>query len=79
LDGDLTDNSNIATLVIATVPDDFKDTTVNMKAPVVINKTRRLAAQVILPDYEFRRRLYTDEGAGQNSGESPELEEAGGA
>jgi flagellar assembly factor FliW len=54
------DNNNIRLLVIATVYDDFKKTTVNMKAPIVINDENKLAAQVILSqDYDFRFPLYT--------------------
>ncbi len=47
-------------LVIAKVPADYKHTTVNMKSPIVINKTARKALQVILPlDYPFRMPIYT--------------------
>ncbi|MDL2327153.1 flagellar assembly protein FliW [Ruminococcaceae bacterium OttesenSCG-928-A11] len=50
--------------VIAVVPEDFKDTTVNLKSPVVINTAKRLAAQVILEaDYPIRMRLFDEEGA----------------
>ena len=46
-------------LVIAKVPADYKHTTVNMKSPIVINKTDRRAIQVILPlDYPFRMPVY---------------------
>jgi flagellar assembly factor FliW len=60
-----TDNTDKKFLVIATVPDDFKKTTVNMKAPIVINAENRLAIQTILPrskdfDYDFRFPLYDD-------------------
>ncbi|MCL1903087.1 MAG: flagellar assembly protein FliW [Oscillospiraceae bacterium] len=55
-------NSSMKLLVIATVPSDFKKTTVNMKAPIVINQDERLAAQVILNlDYEFKFPLYSDD------------------
>lgn len=59
----LADNNSMELLVIATVPRDFKKTTVNMKAPIVINRQTRLAAQVILPaDYDFKFPLYNDNG-----------------
>ena len=46
-------------LVIAKVPADYKHTTVNMKSPIVINKAKRRALQVILPlDYPFRMPVY---------------------
>lgn len=52
-------------LVIATVPEDYRQTTVNMKSPIVVNSDSRLAAQVILPqDYAFKLPIYTDEKAG---------------
>lgn len=46
-------------LVIATVPQDFRQTTVNLKAPLLINPFRRLAKQVILAeDYAVRQPLF---------------------
>ncbi|MCL1789556.1 MAG: flagellar assembly protein FliW [Oscillospiraceae bacterium] len=63
-DGDSADNTNssMKLLVIATVPTDFKKTTVNMKAPIVINQDKRLAAQVILNvDYDFKFPLYSED------------------
>jgi flagellar assembly factor FliW len=62
ISGGLTDNNDIRLLVIATVPEDFKKTTLNMKAPIVINVGERLAVQAILTaDYDFRLPLYPDE------------------
>jgi flagellar assembly factor FliW len=56
------DKKDIAVLTIATVPDDFKKTTLNMKAPIVVNTTCNLAAQVILTaDYDFRCPLYAQD------------------
>jgi flagellar assembly factor FliW len=55
------DNNDMAVLVIATVPDDFKMTTVNMKAPIVINADCNRAVQLILTqEYEFRCPLYAE-------------------
>jgi len=86
LDGGLTDkNSNdLKFLAIATVPDDFKKTVVNMKAPIVINMANRLATQVILPsdcNYDFRFRLYenSDESSDSKDGYSPIAGEQGNA
>lgn len=47
-------------MVIAVVPDDFRDTTVNLQAPLVFNPHKRLGRQVILgaPDYGIRRRIF---------------------
>ncbi|MBO6301182.1 MAG: flagellar assembly protein FliW [Ruminiclostridium sp.] len=55
----LGDNDDAAALVIAKVPADYKHTTVNMKSPIVINKSAHRAIQVILPlDYPFRMPVY---------------------
>lgn len=45
--------------LIAVVPNDFKDTTINLKSPVAINPEKRFAAQVILEaDYPIRMPLF---------------------
>jgi len=55
-------DDSIRLLAIATVPDNYRETTVNMKSPIVINVDARLAAQVILPqNYVFKLPIYTDE------------------
>ncbi|MDR1754436.1 MAG: flagellar assembly protein FliW [Eubacterium sp.] len=53
------DGTNIKLLSLASVPEDYRMTTVNMKSPIVINADKRLATQVILPDkYDFRLPIY---------------------
>ncbi len=53
----------IAFRLIAVVPENFEDTTVNMKSPIVINTEKRLAGQVILEeDYPIRMRVFGAEG-----------------
>jgi flagellar assembly factor FliW len=48
-------------LAIATVPEDFKNTTLNLKAPIVVNTNNNLAVQIVHPlNYEFRCPLYKD-------------------
>ena len=48
-----------AVRLIAVVPADFRDTTVNLKSPIIINPKNKLAAQVILDaDYPIRMRLF---------------------
>ena len=48
--------------VIAVVPQDFKDTTVNLKSPILINPKTQRAAQVILDaDYPIRLRVFDGE------------------
>jgi len=54
-------DENVRVLVIATVPENYKETTVNMKSPIVMNVDARLAAQVILPqNYLFKLPIYAD-------------------
>ena len=51
--------TNLRYLVIAKVPENFRETTVNMKSPIVINCDLNKAAQFILPnDYTFRLPIY---------------------
>jgi flagellar assembly factor FliW len=58
---EIEDDSDLKYLVIAKVPENFRDTTVNMKSPIVINNDKNLAAQFILPqDYPFRLPIYKD-------------------
>lgn len=58
----LQDPKEAGLLLIAVVPGDFKQTTVNLKSPVVINRPKRVAAQVILEaDYPIRTRLFESE------------------
>lgn len=48
--------------LIAVVPKDFKDTTVNLKSPILINPENQRAAQVILDaDYPIRLRVFGGE------------------
>jgi len=56
------DGDKIRCLTIAKVPEDFRQTTVNMKSPIVINPETNTALQVILPlDYPFRHPIYESE------------------
>ncbi len=47
-------------LVIAVLPEDVREMTVNLRAPLVLNPAARLGKQVILPDdrYPIRHRLF---------------------
>ncbi|MDR0223140.1 MAG: flagellar assembly protein FliW [Oscillospiraceae bacterium] len=59
---ELKEDSKVRFLVIATIPEDFKKATVNMKAPIIVNVDAGLAAQVILPQsYEFRLPIYAEQ------------------
>lgn len=48
-------------LTVAIVPDDYKKTTINLRCPLVINTRDKIAAQVILEDYDFKYPVYSDE------------------
>jgi flagellar assembly factor FliW len=64
---DIKEDTNLRYLVIAKVPENFRETTVNMKSPIVINSDNNTAAQFILSnDYTFRLPIYksfAEEGA----------------
>lgn len=59
--GELKDE-DIVLLVLATIPKDVKETSVNMKAPIIINASNGKAIQVILEkgDYEIRYKIIKD-------------------
>lgn len=53
------DKTNLQVLCIARVPEDFKETTVNLKSPIVINMDTKKAMQVILPsNYPYRQPIF---------------------
>ena len=51
-------------LTVAIVPDDYRQTTINLRCPIVLNTRDNIAAQVILEDYDFKYPVYTDETVG---------------
>lgn len=53
-----------ALYVIAVIPENIRNMTVNLKSPVVINQEKRLGAQVILDreDFPVRYRVFPEEG-----------------
>jgi len=56
---DIKEDTNLKYLVIAKVPENFRETTVNMKSPIVLNADTNTGAQFILPhDYTFRLQIY---------------------
>lgn len=56
------DGDEIRSLTIAKIPENFRETTVNMKSPIIINPANKVALQVILPqDYPFRYPIYAAE------------------
>ena len=64
----LKEDSTVRVLCIANVPEDFRETTVNMKSPIVINEDEKTAMQVILSEnYPYRQPIYKKHGAGQEA------------
>lgn len=57
--GELTEE-NLVILLTATVPQDIKQMSVNLKAPIIINADTRKAAQIIVEnqDYEVKYKVY---------------------
>ena len=48
-------------LVLAVIPNDIRETTLNLKSPVIINRKNNLAVQTILSeDYDLKFPLYKD-------------------
>ncbi|WP_243356006.1 flagellar assembly protein FliW [Bacillus litorisediminis] len=58
--------SEVRVLTILTVKDPFKETTVNLQAPVVINVPKKMAKQVVLnlDTYHTKHRLYREKPVG---------------
>lgn len=56
-------DSDLLFYVIAVVPEDLRDITVNLKSPIVVNKKDKRARQVILTnkDYPIRFPLFASE------------------
>lgn len=59
--GELKDE-DIVLLVLATIPKDVKETSVNMKAPIIVNAANGKAIQVILEkgDYMIKHKIIED-------------------
>lgn len=57
------DDKELRFLVMAAVGDDFRDTVVNLRSPVVVNLTNRQAGQFILKDdhYPLRYHLFDED------------------
>ncbi|MDR0820918.1 MAG: flagellar assembly protein FliW [Oscillospiraceae bacterium] len=58
---EITDDTDYLALVIARLADDYRDTVVNMRSPIIVNLHQRIAAQIILPsdEYMFRYPVYS--------------------
>ncbi len=60
---------DLSFFVITVIPENVKNSTVNLKSPVVINFAEKLGAQVILENREYPVRfpLFSEEGAGNDA------------
>lgn len=60
---DYEEGDELSYLAIAVVPEDYKQTTVNLKSPVVINRTKSKGTQVILDaDYKLKYPIFSKKG-----------------
>ena len=60
--GENLDSENILILVTVTVPKDITKTTVNLKAPIIVNIEERKAVQLICDDeaYSIKHNIYDE-------------------
>ncbi|MDD4164764.1 MAG: flagellar assembly protein FliW [Eubacteriales bacterium] len=60
------DTEDICFFVVAVIPENIKDATINLKSPIVINFKKKTGAQIILEnrDYSTTTRLFSGEGMG---------------
>ena len=58
------DITDLSYFVVAVIPNNIKDITINLKSPVIINFNEMTGTQVILEnsDYSTRTRLFASEG-----------------
>ena len=60
------ESKEIAIWNILSVPSDFKKSTINLKAPIIINVSKRLGKQVILnEDYLIKAPLFPNKEGGE--------------
>ncbi len=52
------DSNSYRCLAVAIVPEDYRKTTINLRCPIIINIKEKIAAQVILTDYDFKTPVY---------------------
>lgn len=55
----LGDHNDVVVYTTTAIPDDIKNTTINLKAPIIINSANNLAKQVVLDgDYPFKHTIF---------------------
>ncbi len=52
------EESDVGYLVIAVVPEDPRDTTINLQAPIAVNRSARLARQLVTMDPSYPLKYY---------------------
>ena len=57
----LTSQDNVCFFVIAIIPKDIKQMTVNLKSPILINFEEKIAMQIILDDQQYPVRYFVFE------------------
>lgn len=60
---DFAEGDELLFLVLAVIPEDYNKTTINLKSPLVLNKTKHRGVQIILEaDYPLRHSIFEQEG-----------------
>lgn len=54
----ITDTGNVMTLAVVVIPENIKETRVNLKAPILINVEKKLGKQIIQKDESLPLRYY---------------------
>ncbi len=53
---------DIEVLTMIVIPENIKDITTNLRSPIIVNKTKKIATQVILEeDYNVKHKLFNKE------------------
>ncbi|MGM0370368.1 MAG: flagellar assembly protein FliW [Bacillota bacterium] len=61
----LKDKENVTVLNMVVIPENKRQTTMNLKSPIIINQENKLAKQIILEeeDYPIKYRIFAEEDA----------------
>lgn len=57
-DLEITDSGNVMTLAVVVIPENIKETRVNLKAPILINVEKKIGMQIIQKDDSLPVRYY---------------------
>jgi flagellar assembly factor FliW len=67
LERDLNSDDELLVLVICTIAQEFKESTANLLAPLIVNKTKRVAYQIVLERSEYQTKHVLFETAKQET------------